>query len=628
MRFVLFAALAAVSACQIVEPATSSTEQALTGVIFSPPSGGSLGSVQVGSQSAAYGISINPTGLTDVSYTIDSITGCSDFIVNAPGLPAPVYKTCVSYNPCFTGDFQCVPQSNLTCYEWEIQGYDFSAVFRPGAPGASSCALQVQVGGLGLRTYTINGDGTLPPIDIDVAPTAVNFGDVRRNTASSEAAVTVRNLGGQTLTVTSATASAGYAITGGPTGTYSIPTSGSQAYTITCNPTATGSMPGTFRVTSNDPATPTSTVNLSCNGIDSSLNVTPSPAAVPTTRVGEPTQRQVTLANTGAASMSIQSATLTGAGLTATGLPLPGATIPGNGSVNAMIKFDAMAAGDATGALTIVYDGGQMRSIPISAKALATSMSLTPDGAIDLGPVCVGQSAATSIVIKANAEGSFKVTALSTPDAPFTVMAPPLPATVLGAGANSQMITFSTSPTAVGPAASTVTVTTDIPNAAPRALDLSVTGLTAGISATPFELDLGPSPVNTPTIGQEVSVTNCSTSPAEVMNARIEGDDAADFAIVQAPSSMLGPNDTVSWLVIANPHSTGSKSALFSVDHAGGTVSVMLNADGLGDPVGMEPEAGAGPASYYACSAGTASASWPIGLALGVLLIRRRRRRR
>jgi uncharacterized protein (TIGR03382 family) len=40
----------------------------------------------------------------------------------------------------------------------------------------------------------------------------------------------------------------------------------------------------------------------------------------------------------------------------------------------------------------------------------------------------------------------------------------------------------------------------------------------------------------------------------------------------------------------------------------------------------MDPGAADGPASYYACSAGTGSAMWPIGIALGVLLLRRRRR--
>jgi len=624
MRLPLCAVLAAVSACQIVDPDTSQTEQALTGVAFSPISGGNLGNVQVGSQTAPYGVQIYPTGNTEATYQVTSITGCSDFPVNAPNLPAFVSRTCVNWQPCFA---QCLPQAAPICDEWEIIGYDFSTLFRPAVQGASSCALQVQITGIGLKTYTVSGTGTLPPIDIDVAPTGVNFGDVRRNTASSDAGVMVRNVGGQTLSVTGISISAGYSITAGPTGPYSVPVSGSQAYAIACNPTAVGPMPGTFTVTSNDPATPTSTVNLACNGIDSALAVTPSPAAVPTTRVGEPTTRSVAIGNSGAASMSIQSATVTGAGLTATGLPLPGSTIGAGGSVNAMIRFDAMTAGDATGTLTIVYDGGQMRSIPISAKALATSMSLNPDGAIDLGPVCVGQSANKAIAIAANAEGGFKVNSIESPSAPFTLMTPTLPATIQGSGANTQTLTVTAAPTETGLAQSTISVVTDIPNATARELQLSVTGLTAGISATPFELDLGPSEVNKPTIGQEVSVTNCSLTPAELANARIEGDDAADFAIVQAPSLMLGPNDTVSWLVIANPHSTGAKSALFSVDHAGGTVSVMLTADGLGDPVGMEPGAGDPRASYYACSAGTASSSWPIGLALAALLVRRRRRR-
>ena len=621
MRLLLFAGLAAVTACQM-EPDTSTTEQALSGIIFTPPSGGSVGSVEVGNSSAPYGITINPTGSTGGSYDILSITGCSDFSINAPGLPATISKTCIS--TCFAS---CVPNATAAlCTEWEIIGYDFSTTFMPSVQGASSCALQIQLTTLGTRTYTVNGTGTLPPIQIDVSPAAVAFGDVRRNTSSSGAGVTVSNAGGQPLTVTGVTVSTGYAITSGPTGTYSIPVSGAQGYTITCNPTSTGSLPGTLQITSDDPVTPTSTVTLSCTGIDSALDVSPSPASVPTTRVGEPTTRAVTLANTGAAPMTIQSATLTGTGLTATGLPLPNATIGAGGSVSSTIRFDAMAAGDATGALTVVYDGGQMRSIPISAKALATSMSLNPDGVIDLGPVCIGQSNSTAVTIAANAEGSFKVTGVSTPDAPFAVTTPALPATLQGSAANTQTLVVSTSPIAVGAVTSTVTVTTDIPNSAPRVLDLGVTGLTAGVSATPAELDLGPTMVNIPTIGQKVSVTNCSTSPADLTNPRIEGENAADFAIVQAPSLMLGPNDTASWLVIANPHSVGSKSAQFSVDHAGGTASVLLNADGVGEP-GGDPGPGDGRPSYYTCSAGTATDSWPIGLALGALLVRRRRRR-
>lgn len=618
MRSLLFAALACVTACQLPGPDTSSTEQALTGVGFTPVSGQDLGSIQVGSSSADLSVRVYPTGTGAGTYVITSITGCSDFPVNAPNLPAEVSRTCVEY---------CEPAvcAAPICAMWEVVTYDFTTAFQPAVAGASSCALQLQITGLGQKTYTVSGTGTLPPIDIDVSPGALDFGDVRRNTASSDATVMVTNVGGQPLDVTSASVSAGYTITSGPAST-TIGVSGAQPYNITCNPTATGPMPGTFTVTSNDPDMPTVNVALACNGIDSNLNVVPSPASVGITRVGEPTTRSISLGNTGGASMTIQSATLTGAGLTATGLPLPNATIGPGGSVNATIRFDAATAGDASGTLTVVFDGGQMRSVPVTAKALTTSMSLTPDGTIDFGPVCVGQSDTRSVSVAANAEGSFKLTSISSPGAPFTVGSAPLPATIQGSGANKETLTLMASPMDVGPATATVTVRTDIPGAQPRTLDLAVTGLTAGVSATPAELDLGPSAVGKATLGQEVSVTNCSTSPAQLSNARIEGANAADFAIVQAPSLMLGPNETVSWLVIANPQAVGQKLASFLVDGPQGTSEVKLYADGIGDPGGSDPGGGSGRASYYACSTGTGAGSLPIGLALAALLVRRRRR--
>ncbi len=622
MRFPWFVAFAVLAACQVNDPSVSTTTQDLaSGVIFSPPSPQDIGSVEVGSTSAPFGILINPTGSFDVTYKIASITGCSDFSIDAPGLPAEISKTCIS--TCLG----CVPAfAPPACTEWDIIGYNFSTTFRPAAPNASSCAIQVDIIGLGIKTYTIGGTGTLPPLNIDVTPISAAFGDVRRNTASSPTTIDVRNAGGQAISVTGTTLSAGYAITSGPTGAFTVAVGATQQIAITCNPTVTGSLPGTFRVSSNDPATPTSTVALSCNGIDSNLDVTPSPAAVPTTRVGEPAQRTVQLSNTGTAPMTIQSATLVGTGLTATGLPAANSTLAAGGSVNSTITFAAGAAGDVAGMLTVTYDGGQVRSIPISAKALATSMSLSPDGEIDLGPVCVGQSTARDVAVSANAEGGFKLVSVSSLAAPFSVVAPPLPAILLGSGANTKTLAVSIAPTTVGPATSSLTVTTDIPGGMPRTLELKATGLTAGVSATPVELDLGPTAVNSTTIGQEIELTNCSTTPVMLSSPRLEGTDADDFAIVQQPSLMVTANGSAKWLIVAQPHSVGSKSAMFSVDHDGGTATVLLNADGTGEPTGTDPGT-TDVSSYYTCSSGSSSGSWPIALALGVLFLLPRRRR-
>ena len=187
-------------------------------------------------------------------------------------------------------------------------------------------------------------------------------------------------------------------------------------------------------------------------------------------------------------------------------------------------------------------------------------------------------------------------------------------------------LAISIAPTAVGPVTSSLTMTTDIPGGMPRTLELKATGLTAGVSATPAELDLGPTAVNSTTIGQEVELTNCSSTPAILSNPRLEGTDAGDFAIVQQPSLMVTANGSAKWLIVAQPHSVGSKSAMFSVDHDGGTATVLLNADGTGEPTGTDPGT-TDVSSYYTCSSGSSSGSWPIALALGALFVLPRRRR-
>jgi MYXO-CTERM domain-containing protein len=79
----------------------------------------------------------------------------------------------------------------------------------------------------------------------------------------------------------------------------------------------------------------------------------------------------------------------------------------------------------------------------------------------------------------------------------------------------------------------------------------------------------------------------------------------------------------VRWLIVAQPHDVGTKTATFSVDHPGGTASVMLIANGI-DDVATGDEGGVRD-SYYACSTGSPSSAWPL-LLVFVPLLRRRRR--
>lgn len=132
-------------------------------------------------------------------------------------------------------------------------------------------------------------------------------------------------------------------------------------------------------------------------------------------------------------------------------------------------------------------------------------------------------------------------------------------------------------------------------------------------------------PVGSNTVGQTVTITNCTADSVALSNARIEGADATQFSIVDFPNNLeASSTQNAEFLVIASPDSVGVKEAIFKVDHPGGTISINLLGDGLGEEVGGDDEGDDGRPSYYACSTGNAVHAWPLLLAL--VLLRRRRR--
>ncbi len=625
--FALLSTVLVISGCQVPEPILSSTEQ--LAVLTTPATSFTFASTEVGVTSAPTSILVRPAGNPSLE-SYDEVTAvtasCPDFVVTASGLPAAVYRTVIC-DTCGGGTCQVAAAAPI-CYTDEYVTYSFDAAFRPTIAGSTSCVVTITTNGSTTRTVTLFGTGTVPPIDIDVQPTSVAFGDVRRNTASTPATISVRNLGGSPLSISSVTVSpATFAITSGPVGGTTVSAGGMQPYAVTCNPTAVGGITGMVRVNSNDPTTPVVNVPVSCNGIDSNLDISPSPSAITTTRVGEPRTHTITLTNSGTASMTIQSVALTGTDLTMVTTPPAGTILAAGASTMAQVRFGATASGDVSGMAVVTYDGAQVRSVPITARALSTSMALTPDGAVDLGPVCVGQMTDQTFTIIANDQASFRINTISTPDAPFALAAPTLPLTVQGAGASMATFDVTVSPTTAGPVAASMMLTTDIPGAAPRTIELRAEGLPAGLSGTPALLDFGSSPLEVTTLGEQVSITNCSTSPVTLTNARLEGTDASEFAIVLPPSSLtVPPSSTLTWLVVMAPRAVGVKQAQFTVDHPDGSVSVEISGEGLGELAPTEPvEPGKG--SYYGCSAsGSAAHAWPLAL-LFVLVLRRRRRR-
>ena len=621
LTFVRVLAVLAVvlAACQQPDPGLSSTAQE---AVVMPVISHDFGSLQVGQTSSPFTFTINPAAGNNYD-TVTSITeSCPDFSLSTPGLPAQVYRDCETCTTCPANDPQLCP---VLCCTTDLQSYSFTATFSPTVGTTVSCTVTVSLNnGATTKLVTLNGTGTLPPVDIDVHPTAVNFGDVRRDTDSTAVGINVASVGGSALTISSVTYSPGFNVVSGNTAMHNINAGSSETYSVLCHPPAIGALQGSFTVRSNDQDESTVTIPLTCNGIDSNLVIAPSPVTLPTTRVGEPVQATVTLQNTGNLSTSIENVTVTGQDLSMTSAA-PVGPLAASASKTLTVAFTAASKESATGDLVVTYDGGMQRTVHLAAQALGTSMAVTPDGDIDFGPVCSGQTADETFAIVGNDEGSFKVNTISTPDAPFTLTAPALPANVQGAGANQVMFTVTAAPTAAGHQVASMMVDTDIPGGTPHMINLAVDGLAAGVSPTPASLDFGSNPIQATTIGQEVHLSNCSSGPITAMNARIEGTDDADFAIVQQPdNAMIQPSQNASWLVVLQAHTTGPKEANFVVDFDGGTASVPLTGEGLGDMPGSGASDG-GEKSYYTCAAGGASTAWPLALVGLALTVRRRR---
>jgi MYXO-CTERM domain-containing protein len=230
--------------------------------------------------------------------------------------------------------------------------------------------------------------------------------------------------------------------------------------------------------------------------------------------------------------------------------------------------------------------------------------------------------------VVANEDGSFELSAVSQPTAPFSVMTPTLPASVEGDAGNTVSFSVTAAPTDAGSASSTIDVNTDIPMGQADTISLAVEGLPAGVTPTPATLDLGAVAVQTTSQGQTITLSNCGASALTIADTVITGDQAPDFTIVQSPTSTtIDANASASWLVVMNAQTVGEKDATFEIDYDSGSATVPLTGVAF-DPnaAGSDGGGGTDKSSYYACSAGRGAALWPIGLAL--LALRRRRKSR
>jgi hypothetical protein len=203
------------------------------------------------------------------------------------------------------------------------------------------------------QTVSLSGTAT-GAAAVTVSPGSLNFGAVIVGKTSAAGTVTLKNAQRTGLSLTSVTASTGFAVASNTCGT-SIATGASCTIGVTFSPTVTGAASGTLTFKDNAPNSP-QTVSLSGTGSAAvtlsagSLNL--GTATVGTTSVGQ----TVTVTNTGTTAVSVNSVTATGDFADTTNC----SSLTSGNSCSVSVSFTPVLAGTRTGTLTVNLSAGAL----------------------------------------------------------------------------------------------------------------------------------------------------------------------------------------------------------------------------------------------------------------------------
>lgn len=612
---------AAFAAC-FASPEVSTTSQGV--VVVNGGSAYDFGQVMVGDFKTSGPITIAPASLGDDDNVVSvDAPSCTEFTINVhPPLPASsarVYNLCNTVGGSGYG-------SSMNCVQVT---YDFDATYTPSGAGSASCTVRVTLksntgsGGSYLQFFTLNGQGVAPSVGMTVGPTSIQFGDVPVGTSSSSQAVTLKNTGSQPLTVSGTNTDARFVVMQ-PLGPHTLPGGASEHYNVQCRPGTSDAFSFMGSLTFAASGVPSQTVTFSCRGITSSLIVSESPVTFPSTLVGVPQTKTITIDSGGPQTLtSLALSAATSNEVTLVSPPAAGTSF-GSGAAPLPITL-RYAAGTPhpsgpIGTLVITTPG-EVRNVALFAEALPGQIGTTP-ATVDFGPVCGGSSPTQDVQIYASAAGTVQLISVQPPDAPFTVSGGS--GALVGNHGAGITVTAGLTATTPGELMASFTLQTNAPDDPMHEVPLHAVVLPAGVSPTPERQHFGGSMLNQPVV-REVVISNCATQMINVTAARITGASASDFTIVDPanPAMTIPQRGSTRFLIAMTPHSNGLKDAQLVVDYEGGSVTANLDGNGFG---GDDGTAG-GRKTYYACSTGQPAGLWPIlGAVLAVLGVRRRRR--
>ena len=495
------------------------------GTLSPNPSSLAFGSVQVGSNSSE-SETLSNTGGAAVTISQATPSGAG-FSVSGLTLPATLNAN---------------------------QSVTFTVTFAPASAGAVNGSLSI-VSDASNSPLSIALSATgLAAGSLTANPSSVNFGNVTVG-SNRTAPVTVTNTGGESVTVSSATASgSGFSFTGP-----SLPTTLTAGQSATFNAiftaSATGAASGTLTINSNA-SNPTLSVPLSGTGIaQGQLGSNPASFNFGSIQIGTSKPLSGTLTNSGGSSLTISAASASGPGFSLSGLTLP-LTLTAGQSTSFTVTFAPTASGAVSGSVSVTSNGGNPSlSISLSGTGVTPgTLSLNPSS-LAFGSVQVGSNSSLSETLTNTGGSTVTITQASSTAAAFSISGLNLPATLTA----NQSVTFTATfaPTGAGGASGNLSVTSSASNS-PLSIALSGTGTAAGeLAVSPTSLGFG-----NVVVGSNSSLNGSLIASGASVTVTSAGLNNGEFALsgISLPTT-IAAGQSAPFTVTFTPSASGVSSA-------------------------------------------------------------------
>jgi hypothetical protein len=429
--------------------------------------------------------------------------------------------------------------------------------------------------GLNANPSTVNSGA------VASSPTALAFGNAQVGSHAS-LSETVKNTGGSTVTISSASlGNAAYSISG-LTLPAVVAAGQSITFTVKFAPSAAGSASSNLTLTS-DAANSPLTIPLSGTGVTAgSLSANPTSLAFGSVQIGSHASLSETVKNSGGSTVTISSASVGNAAYSISGLTLPASVAAGQ-SITFTVKFAPSAAGSASSNLSLVSNAANSPfTIPLSGTGIAAG-GLSPNPtSLAFGNVQIGRNATLSETVTNTGGSTVTISSASVGNAAYSISGLTLPANV--AAGQSTTFTVKFAPSVAGSASTNLSLVSNAANS-PLTIPLSGTGVTPGnLSPNPTSLAFGNVQVGSSAKLSE-TVTNTGGSTVTISSASV-GNAAYSISGLTLPTT-LSTGQSVTFNVTFAPSTAGSITTNLTLVSNAGNSPLLIALSGTGTALGQ-----------------------------------------